>query len=134
MVHIYDIGSDGRPTKEHRDLNPHIVAVVTMVKQNLSIFVTAESLHRNQKTKKKCGFPDVCTNHCGEHPKEVALHQEVRSLLNEKVDLYALGNPFFIYYLCNIHEGYKSRAGEHQSWKKRSQKVTFPLTRHPGRQ
>jgi serine/threonine protein kinase len=109
VAHIHEIDGDGRPSMVHYDLNPHNVAVVTMGKPKLNDFNTAEFLHWNPKTNESCGFPSRLHEPWWRAPEEVVLNQEDRPLLNEKVDVYALGNLIFYILTLQHARGLKNK-------------------------
>jgi serine/threonine protein kinase len=109
VAHVHEIDSDGRPSMVHYDLNPHNVALVTMGKPKLNDFNTAEFLHWNPKRNETCGFPSRLHEPWWRAPEEVVLNQEDRPLLNEKVDLYALGNLIFYILTLQHPRGLKNK-------------------------
>jgi serine/threonine protein kinase len=109
VAHIHEIDGNGRPSMVHYDLNPHNVAVVTTGKPKLNDFNTAEFLHWNPKTNETCGFPSRLHEPWWRAPEEVVLNQEDRPLLNEKVDVYALGNLIFYILTLQHPRGLKNK-------------------------
>jgi serine/threonine protein kinase len=93
----------------HYDLNPHNVAMLSMGNPKINDFNTAEFLHWNPKTNETCGFPSRLHEPWWRAPEEVALDQEERPLLNEKVDVYALGNLIFYILTLQHPRGLKNK-------------------------
>jgi serine/threonine protein kinase len=88
-----------RPSLVHYDLNPRNVAIVRNGKPKINDFNIAEFLHWNPKTNETCGFSSRLHEPWWRAPEEVAVDlndsKEDRPLLDEKVDVYALGSIIF---------------------------------------
>jgi serine/threonine protein kinase len=96
VAHIHEIDGDGRPSMVHYDLNPRNVAIVGNGKPKINDFNIAEFLHWNPKTNETCGFHSRLHEPWWRAPEEVAVDGvDKRPLLNEKVDVYALGSIIF---------------------------------------
>jgi serine/threonine protein kinase len=109
VAHIHEIDSDDRPSMVHYDLNPHNVAMVSTGKPKINDFNTAEFLRWNPETNETCGFPSRLHEPWWRAPEEVTLDQEDRPLLNEKVDVYALGNLIFYILTLQHPRGLKNK-------------------------
>jgi serine/threonine protein kinase len=96
VAHIHEIDKDGRPSLVHYDLNPRNVAIVGNGKPKINDFNIAEFLHWNPKTNETCGFAGRLHEPWWRAPEEVAVDsEEDGQLLDEKVDVYALGSILF---------------------------------------
>jgi serine/threonine protein kinase len=91
VAHIH--GIDDRPSLVHYDLNPRNVAIVKGGKPKLNDFNIAEFLRVNPETNETCGFPARMHEPWWRAPEEVRLG--VNATVDEKVDVYALGNLLF---------------------------------------
>jgi serine/threonine protein kinase len=91
IAHVHEI--DDRPSMVHYDVNPRNVAMVGGGRPKLNDFNTAEFLRYNPKTNKTCGFRGRLHEPWWRAPEEVAIGNS--NVLDEKVDVYALGNVLF---------------------------------------
>jgi serine/threonine protein kinase len=91
LAHVHEL--DDRPSMVHYDVNPRNVAVVSGGKPKLNDFNIAEFLHYNPKTNQTCGFRSRLHEPWWRAPEEVTIGNS--NLLDEKVDIYALGNLLF---------------------------------------
>jgi serine/threonine protein kinase len=91
VAHIHEI--DERPSMVHYDLNPSNIAIVAGGKPKMNDFNTAEFLRYNPKTNQTCGFKSRLHDPWWRAPEEVTIGNT--NLLDEKVDVYALGNLLY---------------------------------------
>lgn len=86
----------GRPIIVHYDLNPGNVAMFKGPRPKLNDFNIAEFLRYNPKTNRTCGFPSRMRDPWWRSPEEVELKINGTSrMLDEKVDVFALGNTLY---------------------------------------
>jgi serine/threonine protein kinase len=94
LADVHRAGGDGRRAlMVHYDINPRNIALFTGARAKINDFNIAEFLHYNPKTNETCGFPSRMHAPWWRSPEEVTLDEDV--LLNEKVDIYALGASLF---------------------------------------
>jgi len=94
LADIHGIDFADRPTMTHYDLNPRNVAMFVGGKPKINDFNIAEFLHYDPATNKTCGFPSRLHEPWWRAPEEMnTTSNEI--LVDEKVDIYALGNIFF---------------------------------------
>lgn len=93
VAHLHEIDSDKFATMVHYDLNPRNVAIVKSGMPKLNDFNIAEFLRINPETNKTCGFPSRLHEPWWRAPEEVEIG--ANNTLDEKVDVYALGNLLF---------------------------------------
>lgn len=93
VAHLHEIDSDNVATMVHYDLNPRNVAIVKSGIPKLNDFNIAEFLRINPETNKTCGFPSRLHEPWWRAPEEVEIG--ANNTLDEKVDVYALGNLLF---------------------------------------
>lgn len=96
---------DGRPSMVHYDINPRNVALCAGGRPKLNDFNIAEFLRWNPETNETCGFSSRMHEPWWRAPEEmntttVALKEDM-VLLDEKVDIYALGNV--LYHILTTH-------------------------------
>lgn len=91
VAHVHEI--DARPSMVHYDINPRNIAVVAGGKPKMNDFNAAEFLRYNPKTNQTCGFKSRFHEPWWRAPEEVVIGNT--NLLDEKVDVYALGNLLF---------------------------------------
>ena len=91
LAHVHEV--DDRPSMVHYDLNPRNIAVVAGGRPKLNDFNIAEFLRYNPKTNQTCGFRSRLHEPWWRAPEEVT--KENDNVLDEKVDIYALGNLIF---------------------------------------
>jgi hypothetical protein len=94
---------DYLPAMVHYDLNPRNIAIVQGGKPKLNDFNIAEFLKYNPKTNTTCGFNSRLHEPWWRAPEEMNTnHTHVgMSLVNEKVDVYALGN--ILHHILTTH-------------------------------
>jgi len=94
-------GKDSLPSKAlmaHYDINPRNIAIVKGGKPKLNDFNIAEFIQYNPNTNQSCGFPSRLHEPWWRAPEEMYIPQDVEvdmRLVNEKVDVYALGAVLF---------------------------------------
>jgi serine/threonine protein kinase len=91
ISHVHEV--DERPSMVHYDVNPRNIAVVAGGRPKMNDFNTAEFLRYNPKTNQTCGFRSRLHEPWWRAPEEVTIGNP--NLLDEKVDIYALGNLLF---------------------------------------
>ncbi len=91
LAHVHEL--DDRPSMVHYDINPRNIAIVAGGKPKLNDFNIAEFLHYNPTTNKTCGFRSRLHEPWWRAPEEVTIGNS--NLLDESVDVYALGNLLF---------------------------------------
>jgi serine/threonine protein kinase len=106
VADIHDVESmDGRPSMVHYDLNPRNVALCAGGRPKLNDFNIAEFLRWNPETNETCGFSSRMHEPWWRAPEEMntttATSKEDTVLLDEKVDIYALGNV--LYHILSTH-------------------------------
>mmetsp|Transcript_32402 Transcript_32402/g.53580 ORF Transcript_32402/g.53580 Transcript_32402/m.53580 type:complete len:419 (+) Transcript_32402:156-1412(+) len=101
VAHIHEI--DGRPSMVHYDLNPSNVAIVADGKPKINDFNCAEFLRYNPKTNQTCGFKSRLQDPPWRAPEDVTIGNN--NLLDEKVDVYALGHLLFTILTSRILPG-----------------------------
>jgi serine/threonine protein kinase len=82
-----------RPAMAHYDINPRNIAITKGGKPKLNDFNIAEFLHYNPTTNETCGFRSRLHEPWWRAPEEMDLTST--AMVNEKVDVYALGNVLF---------------------------------------
>jgi hypothetical protein len=96
---------DGRPSMVHYDINPRNVALCAGGRPKLNDFNIAEFLRWNPETNETCGFSSRMHEPWWRAPEEMntttATLKEDAVLLDEKVDIYALGNV--LYHILTTH-------------------------------
>jgi serine/threonine protein kinase len=94
---------DYLPAMVHYDLNPRNIAIVEGGKPKLNDFNIAEFLKYNPKTNTTCGFNSRLHEPWWRAPEEMNTnHTHIgMSLVNEKVDVYALGN--ILHHILTTH-------------------------------
>jgi hypothetical protein len=103
VADIHDVESmDGRPSMVHYDLNPRNVALCAGGKPKLNDFNIAEFLRWNPETNETCGFDSRMHEPWWRAPEEMNMTRATDAvLLDEKVDIYALGNV--LYHILTTH-------------------------------
>ena len=91
LAHVHEL--DDRPSMAHYDINPRNVAIVAGGKPKLNDFNIAEFLYYNPKTNQTCGFRSRLHEPWWRAPEEVTIGNN--NILDESVDVYALGNLLF---------------------------------------
>lgn len=91
LAHVHEL--DDRPSMVHYDINPRNIAIVAGGKPKLNDFNIAEFLRYNPTTNKTCGFRSRLHEPWWRAPEEVTIGNN--NLLDESVDIYALGNILF---------------------------------------
>lgn len=91
LAHVHEV--DDRPSMVHYDVNPRNVAIVSGGRPKLNDFNTAEFLRYNPKTNETCGFRSRLHEPWWRAPEEVIIGNN--NTLDDKVDVYALGNLIF---------------------------------------
>lgn len=91
LADIHSIDGNGRSTLVHYDLNPRNVALFNGGRPKINDFNIAEFLHYDPITNETCGFPARLREPWWRAPEEMT-HG---TIVNEKVDIYALGNLLF---------------------------------------
>jgi serine/threonine protein kinase len=87
---------DGRPSMVHYDINPRNVAMCAGGRPKLNDFNIGEFLRWNPETNETCGFPSRMHEPWWRAPEEMnTTAKEDAVLLDEKVDIYALGNVLY---------------------------------------
>lgn len=81
------------PTMAHYDINPRNIAIMSNGQPKLNDFNIAEFLTYNATTNQTCGFRSRLHEPWWRAPEEMDLSHE--TMVNEKVDVYALGNVLF---------------------------------------
>ena len=89
-----DIAGDNRASMVHYDLNPRNVAIVKGAMPKLNDFNTARFLKYNPKTNETCGAEANLHEPWWRAPEEVWLNK-TNPVVDEKADIYALGNILF---------------------------------------
>jgi serine/threonine protein kinase len=82
-----------RPGMAHYDINPRNIAITKGGKPKLNDFNIAEFLQYNPTTNETCGFRSRLHEPWWRAPEEMDLTST--AMVNEKVDVYALGNVLF---------------------------------------
>ncbi|GAX14374.1 hypothetical protein FisN_11Hh169 [Fistulifera solaris] len=94
LADVHGIDSDTVPTLAHYDINPRNVALFEGGKPKLNDFNIAEFLHYDPETNETCGFPARLHEPWWRAPEEMNVTTN-DILVDEKVDVYALGNILF---------------------------------------
>lgn len=91
-----------RPTMAHYDINPRNVAIIAGGKPKLNDFNIAEFLRypKGNSTFETCGFPSRLHEPWWRAPEEMDVMSKTK-LVNEKVDVYALGAV--LYHILTTH-------------------------------
>jgi serine/threonine protein kinase len=96
---------DGRPAMVHYDINPRNVAITGGGRPKLNDFNIAEFLRWNPETNETCGFTSRMHEPWWRAPEEMntttVAKEDAVLLLDEKVDIYALGNV--LYHILTTH-------------------------------
>jgi serine/threonine protein kinase len=93
---------DGRPSMVHYDINPRNVAMCAGGRPKLNDFNIGEFLRWNPETNETCGFPSRMHEPWWRAPEEMnTTVKEDTVRLDEKVDIYALGNV--LYHILTTH-------------------------------
>lgn len=92
-IHAID-GADQGATMVHYDINPRNIALFAQGRPKINDFNIAELLRYNPATNKTCGFPNRMHQPWWRAPEEVSLTRGT-VLVDEKVDIYALGGVLF---------------------------------------
>jgi hypothetical protein len=87
------------PALVHYDINPRNIAIVKGGRPKLNDFNIAEFLKYDPTTNQTCGFPSRLHEPWWRAPEEMNTTHLVR--VNEKVDVYALGN--ILYHIWTTH-------------------------------
>jgi len=95
LADIHGIDSNTRASVAHYDLNPRNIALFSGGKPKLNDFNVAELLHINPTTNETCGFLSRLHEPWWRAPEEMNTNKSVSVLIDEKVDVYALGNVLF---------------------------------------
>ena len=93
LAHVHEIDDANVATMVHYDLNPRNVAITKSGMPKLNDFNIAEFLRFNPTTNESCGFPSRLHEPWWRAPEEMEIG--ANTTLNEKVDVYALGNLLF---------------------------------------
>jgi Protein kinase domain len=94
-VPLHENGMEGevpRVSMVHYDVNPRNVALFKGGRPKLNDFNIALFLQVNPATNETCGFPSRMHEPWWRAPEEMDVNSTVPVLLDEKVDVYALGN------------------------------------------
>ena len=91
LAHVH--GMDDRPSMVHYDLHLGNIAVVAGCTPKLNDFNIAEFPRYNPKTNQTCGFRSWTHDPWWRAPEEVTIGND--NMLDEKVDIYSLGNLIF---------------------------------------
>ena len=111
IAHMHEIDGINNATMVHYDINPMNVAIMKGAKPKLNDFNTVEFLRWNVKTNERCGFRGRLHEPWWRAPEELVMprsyssgknlpyeaaglveSQEDQPLLDEKIDVWALGN------------------------------------------
>jgi serine/threonine protein kinase len=84
---------DSLATMTHYDFNPRNIAMMSTGKPKLNDFNIAEFMTYNETTKESCGFRSRLHEPWWRAPEEMDMSHT--AIVNEKVDVYALGNVLF---------------------------------------
>ena len=96
LAHVHEIDlPDTRPSMVHYDMNPRNIAITKGGRPKLNDFNTAEFLRWDSTTNKTCGFPSRLHEPWWRAPEEVNKENTTVRHVDEKVDVYALGNILF---------------------------------------
>lgn len=95
LADVHGIDDDERVTLVHYDLNPRNVALFHGGRPKLNDYNIAEFLHYNTETNETCGFPSRLHEPWWRAPEEMETDKNTTVIVNEKVDIYALGNLIF---------------------------------------
>jgi serine/threonine protein kinase len=87
--------SSRRVSMVHYDMNPRNVALFRGGKPKLNDFNIAEFLRINIQTNQSCGFRSRMHEPWWRAPEEMDIHPTSHHWIDEKVDVYALGNILF---------------------------------------
>jgi serine/threonine protein kinase len=87
----------------HCDLNPYNIAITRGGKPKLNDFNLAEFLRYDPITNERCGFQSRHHEPRWRAPEEMDLSH--KTIVNEKVDIYALGNILFYILTLNLPHG-----------------------------
>lgn len=93
VADIHSIDGTERATMVHYDLNPRNIAMFAHGRPKINDFNIAEFLKYDPATNRTCGFPNRMHLPWWRAPEEVGL--EETNMLDEKVDVYALGKILF---------------------------------------
>jgi serine/threonine protein kinase len=131
LADVHRAGGDGRPMMAHYDINPRNIALFQGARAKINDFNIAEFLHYNPQTNKTCGFPSRMHAPWWRAPEEVDLENQV--LLDEKVDVYAMGSTLF--HLFTSYSPRGKMIGEREELvrnlvKKGKRPVLFPQLRN----
>eukprot|EP00559_Dactyliosolen_fragilissimus_P008327 CAMPEP_0184859778 /NCGR_PEP_ID=MMETSP0580-20130426/4774_1 /TAXON_ID=1118495 /ORGANISM="Dactyliosolen fragilissimus" /LENGTH=194 /DNA_ID=CAMNT_0027356617 /DNA_START=1359 /DNA_END=1943 /DNA_ORIENTATION=+ len=109
VTHIHEINGPNNATIAHYDINPKNIAVTKGGIPKLNDFNVAEFIHWDRSKKERCGFRGRFHEPWWRAPEEMIMpnlplqkndyfntSKTVWPLLNEKVDVYSLGNILFI--------------------------------------
>ena len=109
VAHIHQAGDHKaeRAAMVHYDLNPRNVALFAKGRPKLNDFNIAEFLRYDPATNKTCGFPSRMHEPWWRAPEEVHLNNT--AMLDEKVDVYSLGNLLFHLLTTNAPHGKMKR-------------------------
>lgn len=94
LADVHSVDDSEVPTLAHYDLNPRNVALFRGGRPKLNDFNIAEFLHYDPATNETCGFPSRLHEPWWRAPEEMYRTDPPRKI-NEKVDVYALGNLLF---------------------------------------
>jgi serine/threonine protein kinase len=99
VAHVHEVKLDNNSGLSfpagmvHYDLNPRNIAITRGGKPKLNDFNIAEFLKYDPTTNETCGFQSRLHEPWWRAPEEMDLSH--KSIVNEKVDIYALGNILF---------------------------------------
>ena len=91
---IHDVGDNGYATMVHYDINPKNIELTKSGFPKINDFNVAEFLGWNERTGKPCGFKGRFREPWWRSPEEM-IRGDDQPVLDEKVDVYALGNVLY---------------------------------------